>query len=51
MKQGYYLVTFRRLGAADDHVVAVPSWWKLLWWMITTGIWCEGVLIAFLEDE
>ena len=50
MKQGSFLITFRRLGSTDDCLIELPSKWKLILWMVTTGLWCEAILIAFLED-
>lgn len=50
MKRGSFLITFRRMGAKDDCLIELPTRWKLLWWMATTGVWCKGVLIAFLEE-
>lgn len=50
MKHGSFLITFRRIGLQDDCLVVHDSRWKLLWWMITTGIWCKAVLIAFLDE-
>lgn len=51
MKKGIFLITFRRFGLRDDHIIMLPSRWKLLLWMITSGLWCKGVLIAFLEND
>lgn len=51
MKRGSFLITFRRMRKRNDCIIELPSRWKLIWWMITTGVLCEGVMIAFLEDE
>ena len=45
-----YFITFRRMGAVDDSMICLPNRWKLLWWMITTGLWCKAVLIFLAED-
>lgn len=50
MKRGCFLITYRPMGLKDDCMIVLPSRWKLLWWMIATGLWCKGVLIDFLED-
>ena len=50
MKRGEYLITFRRFGSIDDCMIILRSKAKLLWWMLTVGVRCKGVLIAFLED-
>ena len=51
MNRGSFLITFRRMGSEDDCLIELPSRWKLLLWMVTTGLWCEGILIAYLEEE
>ncbi len=51
MKRGEYLITFRRFGETDDCIVMLNSKVKLLRWMLTIGVQCKGVLIAFLEDN
>lgn len=51
MKRGEYLITFRRFGETDDCIIMLNGKIKLLWWMMTVGVWCKGVLIAFLEDD
>lgn len=51
MKCGAWLITFRRFGETDDCIIMLESKVKLLWWMLTVGIRCKGVLIAFLEDD
>lgn len=50
MKRGCFVITYRRMGFKDDCIIELPSRWKLIWWMLTTGIWCKAVLIAFFED-
>lgn len=50
MRRGSFLITFRRMGLQDDCIIVLESRWKLLWWMITTGLWSQGVLIKYLED-
>ena len=45
------MITFRRFGENDDCIVMLQSKVKLLWWMLTVGMRCKGVLIAFLEDD
>lgn len=51
MNRGSFLITFRRMGSEADCLIELPSRWKLLLWMVTTGVWCEGILIAYLEEE
>lgn len=51
MKKGSYLITFRRMDDIDDCIIELTSSWKLLWWMIITGLWCKGVLIYFLKED
>ena len=51
MRRGEYLITFRRFHSGDDCMIILRSKAKLLWWMLSVGVWCKGVLIAFLEDD
>ena len=51
MKFGGYLITFRRIGESDDCIILLNKRWKLILWMITTGIRCKAVLVALLEDD
>ena len=51
MKNGAWLITFRRFGEMDDCLIMLNSKVKVLWWMLTVGVRCKGVLIAFLEDD
>ena len=51
MKRGSFLITFRQVGFRDDHMIELPSRWKLLWWMITTGIWCRDMWITFIRED
>lgn len=51
MKRGSFLITFRRMDSQDDCLIELPSRWKLLLWMAKTGIRCDGILIAYLDEE
>ena len=52
MKRGSFVITFRQAGFRDDHMIELPSRWKLLWWMISDAIWwCSDMRITFIRED
>ena len=51
MKNGLYWITFRRIGDEEDSIVLLDKKWKLIRWLLTTGLKCKAVLIAFVEED